>query len=268
MRKAPTPWIATAVFSSISSSYSRAWRSVSTSYSSCLTVSEVMMVWLTGMATPLILMLIGAPTERKMSDAFLSAMTWNSSFIADMSFSDQDCTSLIPAQQFIQAGLGAGLGVYLLHIHRTIQPAAAVRRGKTAGNHHRPGRHAPVEDLPACAAEDARALAQVHPHRYDAVFLDDYTFHDLGAGADEAVVLDDHRIGLQRLQDAADAHAAGQVHVLADLSARPDGRPRIDHGSLVDVGADIHVRGHEHHVAGDVGAAPRHGGRNHPEAAF
>ena len=87
MRKAPMPSSATAVFSSISSSYSRAWRSVSISYSSCLTISEVMMVWLTGTATPLILMLIGAPTERKMSDAFLSAMTWNSRFIADMWFS-------------------------------------------------------------------------------------------------------------------------------------------------------------------------------------
>jgi hypothetical protein len=29
-------------------------------------------------------MLIGAPTERKMSDAFLSAMIWNSFFIADI----------------------------------------------------------------------------------------------------------------------------------------------------------------------------------------
>ncbi len=46
-----------------------------------------MIAWFTGMATPLILMLIGAPTERKMSEAFLSAMIWNSFFIADMCFS-------------------------------------------------------------------------------------------------------------------------------------------------------------------------------------
>jgi hypothetical protein len=32
------------------------------------------------------LMLIGAPTDRKMSEAFLSAMTWNRRFIADMLF--------------------------------------------------------------------------------------------------------------------------------------------------------------------------------------
>ena len=43
-----------------------------------------MVVWFTGTAMPLILMLIGAPTETKMSDAFLSAMIWNSFFIADM----------------------------------------------------------------------------------------------------------------------------------------------------------------------------------------
>ena len=47
-------------------------------------MSAVITVWLTGIATPLILMLIGAPTDRKMSDAFLSAMIWNSRFIADM----------------------------------------------------------------------------------------------------------------------------------------------------------------------------------------
>jgi hypothetical protein len=29
-------------------------------------------------------MLIGEPTERKMSDAFLSAITWNRRFIADI----------------------------------------------------------------------------------------------------------------------------------------------------------------------------------------
>jgi hypothetical protein len=32
------------------------------------------------------LMLIGAPTDMKMSDAFLSAMIWNSRFIADMPY--------------------------------------------------------------------------------------------------------------------------------------------------------------------------------------
>src|ERR1041384_3061150 len=43
-----------------------------------------MMAWFTGTATPLILMLIGAPTDMKMSEAFLSSDLWNSRFIADI----------------------------------------------------------------------------------------------------------------------------------------------------------------------------------------
>ena len=46
--------------------------------------SAVITAWLTGMAMPLILMLIGAPTDRNMSDAFFSAISWNSRFIADI----------------------------------------------------------------------------------------------------------------------------------------------------------------------------------------
>ena len=54
----------------------------------------------------------------------------------------------------------------------------------------------------------------------------------LGAGADEAVVLDDDGAGLQRLEHAADAGAAGDVAVLADLRAGADGGPGVDHGAL------------------------------------
>jgi hypothetical protein len=80
------------------------------------------------------------------------------------------------------------------------------------------------------------------------VLLDDHAFDDLGARADEAVVLDDGRVGLQRLEHAADADAAGQVHVLADLRAAAHGGPGVDHRAFVDVGADVHVAGHQHHV--------------------
>src|SRR5690606_13893475 len=37
--------------------------------------------------------------------------------------------------------------------------------------------------------------------------------------------------------------------------------------AFVHVGADVDVGGHQHHVLGDVGAAPRHGGRNDAETA-
>src|SRR5258708_5171583 len=121
------PFWPKAVFISISSSYSLTWRSVRTSYRSWLTVSGVIMVWLTGTSWPLILMLIGAPTEMKMSDAFLSAMIWNSLFIADISaplrlhvLIQIHCTLIAP-WKMVHAGLGARLGVDLFYYHRTIQ---------------------------------------------------------------------------------------------------------------------------------------------------
>ena len=73
--------------------------------------------------------------------------------------------------------------------------------------------------------------------------------------------------GLQRLEHAADAHAAREVHVLADLGARAHRGPGVDHRALVHVGADVHVGGHEDDVLADVGAAARHRGRHDAEAA-
>ena len=52
----------------------------------------------------------------------------------------------------------------------------------------------------------------------------------------KAVVLDDRRPGLHRLQHAADPHAARQVHVLADLRAAADGGPCIHHRARVHIG--------------------------------
>ncbi|MGY4433028.1 hypothetical protein ACVWWO_005505 [Bradyrhizobium sp. F1.13.1] len=89
---------------------------------------------------------------------------------------------------------------------------------------------------------------------------------DLGARADEAIVLDDHRLGLQRLEHAADADAAGDVHALADLRAGADGRPGVDHGGFIDIGAEIDERGHQHDVAGDEGRAAHDGAGDGAEA--
>src|SRR5688572_14431988 len=228
-----------------------------------------MMVWFTGTALPLILMLIGAPTEMKMSDAFLSAMTWNRRFIADIGFpSLKPAASLIAPQQFVEACLGPRLRVDLFYNDRTVQAVACVGGGQSAGNHHRPGRDAAIADLAARPVEDLGALAEEHAHGNHAVLLDDDPFHHLGAGADEAVVLDDDRVGLHRLQDAADAHAAGKVHVLADLRAGAHRGPGIHHGAHVDVGADVDEGGHEDCIFCNEGAAT-HGGRgHHPEAAL
>jgi hypothetical protein len=70
-------------------------------------------------------------------------------------------------------------------------------------------------------------------------------FHDDAAGADECSIFHDDGLRLRRLEHAADADPARQVHVLADLRARTDRRPRIDHRVFVDVGADVHVPGHQ-----------------------
>ena len=75
-------------------------------------------------------------------------------------------------------------------------------------------------------------------------------------------------IGLQRLEHAADADAAGQVDVLADLRARPDGGPGIHHRALVHVGADVHVGRHQHDVAADERAGAHRRRRHDAEAAL
>ncbi len=71
------------------------------------------------------------------------------------------------------------------------------------------------------------------------------------ARADEAVIFDDGRVRLQRLQYATDADTAGQMHVFTDLCAGADGGPGINHGAFVNVGADVNVGRHQHSVAGD-----------------
>src|SRR4051812_4808426 len=101
---------------------------------SCFTLSAVIRVWLTGTATPLILMLMGAPTEMKMSDAFLSAMIWNRRCIAAMVLPPWRgiSPSLIPSEEFVQAGFCAGLGVDSFYNHRAIKAVFAVRGGQIA----------------------------------------------------------------------------------------------------------------------------------------
>src|SRR5262245_64628079 len=103
--------------------------------------------------------------------------------------------------------------------------------------------------LPGGAIVNLRALTDEYSHRDHRVRLHDDPLDDLGPGADEAVVFDDRGIGLQRFEHAAYADAAGEVDVLANLRARPDGGPGIDHGALVHVGADVHVRRHQHDVS-------------------
>src|SRR5205807_1817535 len=78
---------------------------------------------------------------------------------------------------------------------------------------------------------------------------------DLRSRPDEAVVLDDGRARLQRLEHAADTDPAREVHVAADLGARAHRRPGVDQGAGPDPGADVDVARHQYDVRRDVGAA-------------
>src|SRR5262245_51684881 len=98
------------------------------------------------------------------------------------------------AQQFVDAGLRAGLRVHALDDHRAVQAVLAVGTWQVAAHHHRPGGHAAIDDLAGRAVVDLGALADEHAHRDDAVLLDDDALDDLRARADEAVVLDDGRV--------------------------------------------------------------------------
>src|SRR5690606_38230475 len=129
-------------------------------------------------------------------------------------------------------------------------------------------RHLASQDLAGGAIDDLGRGGQVDTHGQHRAFADDDPLGHLGPRADEAAVLDDRRIGLQRLEHAADAGAAGAVHLLADLGAGADRGPGVDHGPVVDIGPDVHEAGHQHHVLADVAAAPRNGPGDRAEAGL
>src|SRR5690606_34293875 len=122
-------------------------------------------------------------------------------------------------QQIVDAGLGAGLRVDALDNDGTIQAVRAVGCRQRARYDDRPGRYAAVIGFAGTAIIDAGALGKEHAHGQHGVLFHNDAFDDFGAGTDEAVVFDDGRVGLQRLQHAADAHTAREVHVAADLRA-------------------------------------------------
>src|SRR5574338_210326 len=164
------------------------------------------------------------------------------------------------AEQLVDPGLGARLRIHALDDDGTVEAVFAVGRRQVAAHHYRAGGDAAVADLAGGTVVNLGALADVHAHGDDRVLLDDDPFHHRGAGANEAVVLDDHGTGLHRLQHATDAHPAGQMDVLSDLGAGTHRSPGIHHGAFIHVGADIHVGGHQHHVFRDVAPLAGSGG--------
>src|SRR5207249_323215 len=105
------------------------------------------------------------------------------------------------------------------------------------------------------AIDDAGRCPDEHAHGQYRAFTHDHAFGHFRARADEAVVLDDYRPGLQRLKHAADAGTAGNVAVLADLRAGADRRPGVDHGARVHISAEIDEARHQHDAGRDIGGA-------------
>src|SRR5438309_175050 len=112
-------------------------------------------------------------------------------------------------------------------------------------------------DLAAGAIDDLGRRTQEHAHRQHRSALHDDALRDFGPRPDEAIVLDDDRPSLQRLQNAADARAAGDVDIAANLRAAANGRPGIDHRILADRGADVDEARHQYGTRRDEGA-PAH----------
>ena len=102
--------------------------------------------------------------------------------------------------------------------------------------------------------------------REHGALADQHALGEDAARADERSVLDDHGPCLHRLEHAADADAAGEMDVGADLSARADGRPRVDHRVRPDPGADVHVARHHHDAGREVRAVARSRRRNDAHA--
>jgi hypothetical protein len=93
--------------------------------------------------------------------------------------------------------------------------------------------------------------------------------HALGedrARADESTVFDDHGTRARRLEHAADADAAREVDIRADLRPGADRRPRVHHRARADPRADVHVARHHHDARREIRAVARDRGRHDAHA--
>src|SRR5262245_5046990 len=116
------------------------------------------------------------------------------------------------AQELVDRGLGPRALVNALDDDGAVEarPGGAVLRRlarQGAGYHHRIGRHLALHDRPAVAIDDPRRGAEIDPHGEDRALAHHDALGDLRASANEAIVLDDDRVGLQRLEHAADTGA-------------------------------------------------------------
>ena len=99
-------------------------------------------------------------------------------------------------------------------------------------------------DFTGFAVVNPGTLTEINAHRQDAAPLHDHAFYHLRAGPDEAMVLNDGGVGLQRFKHTTNAYTTGKVNICTNLSAGTNGRPGIDHRVHSNMSADVHVAGH------------------------
>src|SRR5262249_49786688 len=139
-------------------------------------------------------------------------------------------STLSIAQQFVDAGFGPRPLVHGLDDDGTIKARARAvigvgRTWQTARYHHRVGRHAAEMHL-AAGEIDARRRRPAEAAQRQYRPRDDHPPPPpRRAATDEAVALDEGRLAPQRPHPPADADAARQVHVLADLGTGADRCP-------------------------------------------
>src|SRR3989304_1644469 len=143
------------------------------------------------------------------------------------------------SQQFVDTPLGQSLGVPFLYDHCAIQAIAAVPGRQAAADYDRACGYATVADLSGFPVEYPGALTDEHPHRDHHVVLQDHPFHDFRTRADETVVADDGRIGLHRLQHAADAYSGKQLEFNPDKYLREFNYGRISKLEIIDIRPDV-----------------------------
>ena len=83
---------------------------------------------------------------------------------------------------------------------------------------------------PGVAVDDLGRGSEIHAHPQHRALAHDDASGDFRARADEAVVLDDDGFGLQRLQHAADADAAGNMQLRSPICAQ---EPTVDQVSIM-----------------------------------
>ena len=135
--------------------------------------------------------------------------------------------------------------------HEHARAGRTRRRGTSAGRvadtaTHQSGTTPRPSSSPVSASITGIVPVRMQPGAEHDAVADAGALGDDAARADACVSspIDDRR-RLRRFEHAADADAAREVDPFADLRARADRRPGVDHRVGADAGADVHVARHQ-----------------------